>query len=84
MRVVLADDGELEIGRTLPGRGAWLCAEGDACLELAVQRKAFTRALKAPVDGEAAERLRTKRLNSARMEGRAGSESRGATQSGKD
>ena len=70
MRVVRTEDGELEIGRTLSGRGAWLCATDDACLDLAVQRKAFTKALKGSVEAAALERLRTKRLNSARMEGR--------------
>jgi uncharacterized protein len=43
----------------LPGRGAYLCvaeAEGDvpagACLEQAIKRRAFARALRAPVSLE--------------------------------
>ncbi len=38
------------MGRTLPGRGAWLCRGSARCAELAVRRGAFTRALRAPVE----------------------------------
>lgn len=40
------------IGRSLPGRGAWLCRDGatllplEACLGEAVRRKAFARAFR--------------------------------------
>ena len=46
MRVIRREDGRLEVGRTLPGRGAWLCAGSVACLEAAITRKAFARALR--------------------------------------
>ena len=42
----------LQVGRTLPGRGAWLCAGSPSCLDLAVRRRALGRALRGPV-GEA-------------------------------
>ena len=54
MRVTRTDDGGLAVGRSLPGRGAWLHPD-PACLGAAVRRRAFTRALRAPVrDGAAA------------------------------
>lgn len=44
---VIARDGELVVDRsaTLPGRGAWVHATRD-CIESAINRKAFGRALK--------------------------------------
>ena len=54
MRVVRRPDGSLEISRTLPGRGAWLCAGSPDCLQRAARRGAFSRALRAPVSTEAA------------------------------
>jgi predicted RNA-binding protein YlxR (DUF448 family) len=43
-------DGELVADPTArrPGRGAYLCSRGE-CLETAVRRRAFARALRAPV-----------------------------------
>ena len=41
--------GRLEAGRTLPGRGAYMC-RSRACLEAAQQRRAFARALRARLD----------------------------------
>jgi len=49
VRVVRTEDGSLAIGRMLPGRGAWLCSEGAACVGLAEKRRAFDRALRGPV-----------------------------------
>jgi len=41
----------VQLGRTLPGRGAWLCAATlPECAALALRRKAFERALRGPVD----------------------------------
>ena len=58
--------GSLAAGRTLPGRGAWLCREGGeggppspACVELARRRRAFSRALRSDIADEATERLWT-------------------------
>ena len=52
MRVVRRPDGTLAVGRTLPGRGAWLCAGSPTCLDRAVRQRAFDRAFRAPVDPE--------------------------------
>jgi len=49
VRVVRLEDGSLVPGRTLPGRGAWVCRGSQACLELARKRRAFERAFRAPV-----------------------------------
>ena len=53
VRVVRTPEGSLEVGRTLPGRGAWLCAGSLLCVQRAAQRKALSRALRAPVSPEA-------------------------------
>ncbi|MGE3619692.1 MAG: YlxR family protein [Acidimicrobiia bacterium] len=50
VRVVRAPDGTLRVGRTLPGRGAWLCAGSVSCRERAARRGAMARALRGPVD----------------------------------
>ena len=59
MRIVRARDGSLETGRTLPGRGAWLCQGSLDCFEAAVRRNAFAKALKGDIGTGAVERLRT-------------------------
>ena len=46
MRVVRLDDGSLAVGRTLAGRGAWLCRGSTECLGQARRRKAFDRAFR--------------------------------------
>jgi hypothetical protein len=43
----------VQASRTLPGRGAWLCADSPACLEQALKRRALGRALRASVDVDA-------------------------------
>ncbi|MDQ3680695.1 MAG: YlxR family protein [Actinomycetota bacterium] len=50
--------GEVVVGRSLPGRGAWLCAGSPACVDLAERRSAFSRALRAPVSPDAISTLR--------------------------
>ena len=62
-RVIRAIDGTLEVGRTLPGRGAWVCAGLDgtmvpACLHLAERRKAFPRAMRCELADGAVSALR--------------------------
>ncbi len=52
VRFVVTADGEVREGRTLPGRGAWLC-RSPACLALAIRRRAFARAFRRPVAPEA-------------------------------
>ncbi len=49
VRVVRLGDGSLRAGRSLPGRGAWLCRGSAACVESALRRRAFERALRGPV-----------------------------------
>ena len=58
VRVVRRRDGALVTGTALPGRGAWLCRGSASCLERAVRRDAFARALRAPVAPEALDGLR--------------------------
>jgi predicted RNA-binding protein YlxR (DUF448 family) len=71
VRVVRTPDGALVVGRSLPGRGAWLCAAtASECAALAARRRAFGRALRADVTPEAVESLRTLLANRASMEGR--------------
>ncbi|MBW8826723.1 MAG: YlxR family protein [Acidobacteria bacterium] len=54
LRVIRRSDGTLEVGRTLPGRGAWLCPD-EACLGLALRRRALERALRGDLsDGSVA------------------------------
>ena len=52
VRVVRLADGSLEVGRTLPGRGAWLCIDDPGCFRLAVERKGLVRSFRAPVRPE--------------------------------
>ncbi len=48
-RIVRMDDGSLAVGRTLPGRGAWLCQGSPECLDRAAKQGAFPRAFRASV-----------------------------------
>jgi len=65
---VARPDGTLAVGRSLPGRGAWLCAGSVACLELAARRKAFARALRTDVSQTAVAGLRTTLVERGRLE----------------
>jgi predicted RNA-binding protein YlxR (DUF448 family) len=59
VRIARRPDGALVVGRTLPGRGAYLCAATfDACLDLADRRRALGRALRAEVGAAAVAGLR--------------------------
>jgi uncharacterized protein len=69
LRIVVETD---DLGRTtvvpdprrrLPGRGAWLHAD-IACLDLAVRRRAFSRAFRRRVDGSDAVRAWLEQLGS--------------------
>jgi len=68
VRVVAGPDGALRLGRGLAGRGAWLCAASISCAEQAARRKAYGRALRAPVTPEAVDRL-LETLRTARRTG---------------
>lgn len=56
VRVVRTPAGDLAVGRHRPGRGAWVCPD-PACGDQARRRRAWGRALRAPVDDAAAEAL---------------------------
>jgi predicted RNA-binding protein YlxR (DUF448 family) len=58
VRVVRVADGSLVVGRSVPGRGAWLCREAPDCVDQAIRRKAFERALRGPVSREDMEMVR--------------------------
>ncbi len=68
-RVVRGSDAELKIGRTLAGRGAWLCARSLECIDIAGKRKAFSRALRGPVKQDSIEALRAEMVERASIEG---------------
>ena len=57
MRVTRTADGGLAVGRSLPGRGAWLHPDA-ACLDAAVKRHAFARALRGRVRDDAVAAVR--------------------------
>jgi predicted RNA-binding protein YlxR (DUF448 family) len=60
VRVVRTPEGALRRGRTLGGRGAWLCAStAVACLDLATRRRAWSRALRGDVAPHAVTELRS-------------------------
>src|SRR5204863_6274806 len=74
VRVVRLSEHEVAVGRNLPGRGAWLCREdagpSQRCINVALRRKAFDRAFRAPVADAAIHALRAPCTKRARMEGR--------------
>ncbi len=74
VRVVRLGDGSLTPGRTLPGRGAWLCRGSTTCVDLAEKRRAFERALRGPTRAGAVDDLR-RLLEVAGPTGREGSAS---------
>jgi len=59
VRVAIGPDGSLALGRTLPGRGAWLCQASLSCFDAAERRRGFAKALRVQVDPAELERLRT-------------------------
>ncbi|MGH9178189.1 MAG: YlxR family protein [Acidimicrobiales bacterium] len=69
VRVVRTADGALAVGRSQPGRGAWLCAGSARCVDLAERRKAFGRALRGPLIPSAVHALRDQLEERARIEG---------------
>jgi predicted RNA-binding protein YlxR (DUF448 family) len=68
VRYVRTPDGMLAEGRTLRGRGAWLCQGSGACVEAAVRRRAFGRALRGDIRPEAIDRLRDTAPNRVSMD----------------
>jgi len=57
VRVVRDAEGRVLLGRSLPGRGAWLCAGSVACLDRAA-RRGLARALRGEVDPASVRALR--------------------------
>ena len=55
LRCVLGVDGQVHLGPTAPGRGAWLC--GPECLPAAISRRAFDRAWRRQIPPLAIESL---------------------------
>lgn len=51
--------GTLVVGRTLPGRGAWLCRASPSCLDLALGRGGFARSFRTPISRSEIEALRS-------------------------
>ncbi|MFZ0665072.1 MAG: YlxR family protein [Acidimicrobiales bacterium] len=55
LRMVSTASGGIEVGRNLPGRGAWICAGSRSCLDVALRKGALARALRSgisPVEGD--------------------------------
>ena len=75
VRVVRLGDGSLAPGRTLPGRGAWLCRDSTSCVDLAEKRRAFERALPGPFGSGAVDDLRRALRGLTGSKGPGGSES---------
>jgi len=74
VRVARSSDGLLQLSRTGPGRGAWLCRDADTfgckdeCVSAALKGKAFVRAFRAPVGAEHLAALRASTTERANME----------------
>jgi predicted RNA-binding protein YlxR (DUF448 family) len=62
-RVARRPDGSLAVGRSEPGRGAWLCSGSVECFDAAVRRRAFSRALQREVSGQELVWLRERLLS---------------------
>jgi predicted RNA-binding protein YlxR (DUF448 family) len=58
VRVVREHDGSLTVSRTAPGRGAWLCRDSPHCVDQAVRRRAFERALRGTVSPDQVEQVK--------------------------
>ncbi|MGH9095837.1 MAG: YlxR family protein [Acidimicrobiales bacterium] len=69
VRIVRVSDGSLVVGRAVPGRGAWLCRDAPNCVDQAIRRKAFERALRGPVSTEQMEMVRAALRGSGRAPG---------------
>jgi len=63
VRFVRRPDGSLAVGRSEPGRGAWLCAGSESCFDTAQRRRAFARALRGDVPAHELPWLRERLLS---------------------
>lgn len=59
IRIVRSPDGSLLVGRTLPGRGAWLCAGNLDCLDIGTRRGGLARSFRTPLGAGALAELRS-------------------------
>jgi len=73
--VVRLDDGSLAVGHSGKGRGAWLCRESPGCVDQAVKRRAFDRALRGHVDHHQVEGIRVALGSGPHVSSGVGSES---------
>ncbi|MGO9343700.1 MAG: YlxR family protein [Acidimicrobiales bacterium] len=64
-RVVAGPSGDIQIGRNLPGRGAWICRGSKKCVDRALSKGGLARALRTKLDGGQMDRLRTDLLRYA-------------------
>jgi len=58
MRIAKDRAGRLEVGRSAPGRGAWVCSR--ACFDTAADRGALARALRHQLSSTDTEALRAR------------------------
>jgi predicted RNA-binding protein YlxR (DUF448 family) len=58
MRIAIDRQGRLELGRSAPGRGAWVCTR--ACFDTAAKRGALARALRRELSSTETEALRAR------------------------
>ena len=75
VRVVRLGGGSLAVGREGAGRGAWLCRDSPKCIDEAVRKKAFGRALRGRVDPCQVEAIRVELGSSSHRWPEPGSES---------
>jgi predicted RNA-binding protein YlxR (DUF448 family) len=75
VRVVRLGGGSLAVGREGAGRGAWLCRDSPGCIDKAVRKKAFGRALRGRVEPCQVEAIRVELGSSSHRWPEPGSES---------
>jgi predicted RNA-binding protein YlxR (DUF448 family) len=75
VRVVRLGGGSLAVGRESAGRGAWLCRDSPGCIDEAVRKKAFGRALRGRVEPREVEAIRVELGSSPHQLPEPGSES---------
>lgn len=59
IRVAKAADGSLQIGRSVPGRGAWLCRGSTECFERSLHRN-LARSLRVELSPDRVESFRAR------------------------
>jgi predicted RNA-binding protein YlxR (DUF448 family) len=77
VRLVRLREGSLAVGREGAGRGAWLCRDSPGCIDEAVRKKAFGRALRGRVEPGQVEAIRMELGSGSHRLAEPGSESPG-------